>query len=436
MFSKIFETILSRSIVKQVGTRLDDAQHGFRAARSTATNQVQLVDYVAAQMDLGFQVDTAFFDFRKAFDLVDNDVLLQKLSEFGFVRNLLKFFADYLGDRRQYVQLMSYESEEFFTRSGVSQGSTLGPLLFLLMINDLPRVLSSSKCLMFADDLKLFFPISTANDCDVLQDDITAVARWSENNKLLFNPSKCQVMTFTRSTQPVTSVYTLNGTNLSRVDSIRDLGVVLDSKLDFHDHIIDTCKSASRTMGFIMRVASQFKNPNIIVMLYNAYVRSKLEFNSVVWDPKEIKYTTLLERVQRKFCRFLYRRRYGYYPLLYPSKFVLGMVGYDTLEHRRKRNLLILYCKILNNEIDIATVLESVRFFVPQNYMRIGVRRRLNLFVLPDGIRTRHALNSPTPRALSLLNNLLQEIQDTDVFCDKWSILIKKIDIFLNAYLI
>ncbi|CAG4954921.1 unnamed protein product [Colias eurytheme] len=201
--------MLDNQISQQVANILNDCQHGFRKNRSTNTNHINFIDYVASEMDLGNQVDTVYFDFKKAFDLVDNDILLQKLAASGFTPKLLKFFSSYLRDRSQFVRISGNESDNYYTRSGVSQGSTLGPTLFLLMINDLSSTVRAARCLMFADDLKLFLRVRNASDAEVLQEDIDAIAQWSSTNHLPFNTDKCKVMTFSRSRSPFYMTYNL-----------------------------------------------------------------------------------------------------------------------------------------------------------------------------------------------------------------------------------
>lgn len=127
-------------------------------------------------MDAGKQVYTAYFDFKKAFDQVDNDILLQKLAKMGFTSKLLEFFSNFLRNRCQFVRVDGFESKTYHTRSGVSQGSTLGPVMFLIFINDLPNCVDSSKCFLFADDLKLCSGFNTMSDSKTLQADIHAVA--------------------------------------------------------------------------------------------------------------------------------------------------------------------------------------------------------------------------------------------------------------------
>lgn len=297
VFGKLFEMMIDYRITHQFSTQLADGQHGFRRGRSTSTNLTVFVDYASVEMDAGRQIDAAYFDFRKAFDLVDNDILLQKCACVGFSPGLLRFFASYLKDRCQVVRISGCESKPFHTRSGVSQGSTLGPKLFILMINDLPKVVSTAKCLLFADDLKLFLGVSEISDCEVLQRDIDAVAEWSELNKLHFNISKCKTITFSRIRKPISALYTLHGVPLERVTEIRDLGLTFDRELSLRQHVTTVCRESSKTLGFIMRMSYQFPSANIALMLYNAYVRSKLEYGAVVWDPHEVKYTMNVEKI-------------------------------------------------------------------------------------------------------------------------------------------
>ncbi|CAH2087234.1 unnamed protein product [Euphydryas editha] len=173
---KVFESAIHHSLYGQVRARLCDAQHGFRPGRGTTGNLLHLMTQVVPALDAGRQVDVAFFDFRKAFDTVDNNILLAKLAGIGCTPHTL-LFASYLRDKRQYVDCAGCHSDQYWTRSGVSQGSNLGPLQFIIMINDLPEVVCESTCLLFADDLKLVREIGDISDHAKLQHDIDKVIK-------------------------------------------------------------------------------------------------------------------------------------------------------------------------------------------------------------------------------------------------------------------
>ena len=408
--AKIFESALHTKILRQVSAQLSDAQHGFRPARSTTSNLLNYTANILPTVDSGIQVDAAYFDFKKAFDLVDNDVLLKKLAAVGFVPNLLQFFASYLENRQQYVEYAGHRSEPYYTRSGVSQGSNLGPLQFILLVNDLPTVVQSAKCLLFADDLKLSLAVRSAEDCGRLQQDIDKVVAWSRENLLQFNTSKCVTITFSRARSPICHNYEVDGVTMARVREVRDLGVRLTTDLSFREHILNCCKKAYRNLGFLIRTVNGFTNTRAIIALYNALVRSHLECNAVVWAPHETKYIKMVERIQNKYVRYLYMRLYGvypFYPLMYPTLFVLGMVGYNELCVRRDLALVLYLLKVLNGRTDNADILAGISFSVPDRY--VERRRRPRLLAVPRG-RTNMLNKAPLTRAINVLNIIANEI--------------------------
>lgn len=415
---KVIESILHRKISLQISPYLADSQHGFRARRSVNTNLLSLTDTLSSYLDQGSQVDVIYFDFQKAFDRVDNDILLDKLTSFGFTPKLLQLVADYLRDRQQFVRHGCYISPPYHTRSGLSQGSILGPLFFVLMINDLEKVVHHSHCLLYADDLKLIRRVNDVSDCKLLQEDINAVSCWAKTNKLLFNSSKCNTMTFTRSPSPLHNSYFLDNCPIARVNSIKDLGVTFDAKLTFNQHIISLAKDCYKRLGFIIRNAKDFRDPKVIQLLYSALVRSKIESASVIWNPHEKSYTLLLEKVQKAFLRFLYKKMYGYYPFLYPTKYLLGMSGLNSLQVRRYIELLSNACQTLRGESDCSDlVARTCRLFVPDKYLR-GRNHRL---LAEAATRTAAHEHSPVVHAQALLNQFISYAPDCDLFACKWS---------------
>lgn len=411
--AKVLESAIYKNVMRQVSGQLSEAQHGFRPNRSTTSNLLSHMANLLPIIDRGGQVDAAYFDFKKAFDLVDNDVLLSKLAGVGFTPHLLTFFASYMRSRKQFVEYAGFISEPYCTLSGVSQGSNLGPLEFLLMINDLPAVVQDARCLLFADDLKLSLTIETPDDCFKLQRDIDRVVTWSKNNSLQFNTSKCATITFSRLQNPIVHNYVVDGVPMVRVDKVRDLGVSIPSTLKFKEHITGICQKAYRNLGLILRMARGLTNINAVKVLYNALVRSKLESNSIIWAPHEVKYNLMLERVQNKFLRYLYLRYYGVYPLyplMYPTLFVLGMVGYNELRARRALALTSYIFQIIRGRIQQPEVLGNIGFNVPDRY--IWRRRQPCLLVIPKA-RTRLLKEAPLTRAFRILNLVAEK---TDVF--------------------
>lgn len=408
--AKVFESTIHGSLYPQISALLSDAQHGFRPGRGTAGNLLDLMTQVVPTVDAGQQVDVAYFDFRKAFDIVDNDVLLAKLAGVGCTPHTLSFFASYLRDRCQYVDCSGQLSEPYFTRSGVGQGSNLGPFLFILTTNDLPRVVNKSIPLLFADDLKLVHKIKQESDHNILQQDIDRVVEWSRSNKMYFNVAKCSVLSFTRARDPSHYQYCMDGIQLQRVSEVKDLGVSFTADLNFRKHTTDVCKKAYRNLGLVLRLGNQFSNIRALRALYEALVRSHMEGNAVVWSPHETKYKLMLERIQNKFLRFLYLKQYGVYPgypLLYPTLFVLGMVGYNKLEVRREGAVATYVFKIMRGKIHNPSVLNMVGLCVPDGY--VGRRRRPPLLREPPA-RTNLLQHAPLTRALRTLNMVSQQI--------------------------
>lgn len=242
------------------------------------------------------------------------------------------------------------KSNPILPKSSVPQGSILSPLLFALFINDLPQYV---KCniLLFADDLKIFLKISSHNDATKLQHDINAIAVWCRLNGLDLSITKCNAMSFTRRTEATFQFfnYNVNNVTLNRVQAIHDLGVWFDSKLSFDNHLKFISNKAYKMLGFISRSLNNFVQINTYKLLYFTYVRSSLEYCSQVWSPYYESGIDLIEKVQRRFTRILYRRFH------YPAEinYMMRNVRLGILSLRDRREItdeLTLY-KIYNGAI-------------------------------------------------------------------------------------
>lgn len=416
VFGKIYESIIYSHIYQQLSGWFCDEQHGFLPKRSTSSNLINVTTLIADNLDDRKQVDVTYFDYSKAFDKVDSDILLIKMALAGFSCSLLTLLANYLSGRQQYVQYGHSKSNSYSVLSGIGQGSNLGPLLFLILINDLPACIRHSTCLMYADDVKLALPVTNNHDCAKLQEDISSICAWSKRNKLSLNEKKCSVMSYTRAYQPLRYNYMLENTPLQPASSVRDLGTCFDSQLTFNDHILNTCVAARKCLGFVIRQSKNFNSKIALSILYNAYVRSRLETNAIIWSPHEQQYILILERIQKSFIRFLFSKIYGYYPYLYPTLYVLGMVNYTSLETRRNIYLVKYFFNLIRGQIYNPSLLALIPLRVPP-VTRIQLRPRRRLLFAVPAART-HALSySPLHRGLALLNDILNSDSKLDIFC-------------------
>lgn len=242
-------------------------------------------------------------NFRKAFDSVPHNVLLFKLQSFGITGDLWLWLKSYLQHRKQCVRVKGHISKLLPVISGVPQGSILGPLLFILYINDLPDVLKSALAFIFADDTKCLKSIHNPDDVYLLQEDINALLQWSIQSNLIFSSPKCAILHFWGNPSEYCDYY-LDNIKIDGKDTIKDLGILITTDLTWTTHHNQIVSKAYRVLGLIRRSFST----NIIEIkkqLYLSLVRSHLVYCSVLWRPYQIKDILLLERVQRRATKYI-----------------------------------------------------------------------------------------------------------------------------------
>ena len=264
--------------------------------------------------------------------------LFKKLEAHGITGKILKWVKHWLSNRRQKVSINNENSNWLDVTSGVPQGSVLGPVLFIIYINDLDCDLVS-KVGKFADYTKLCKSIIDPNDIELLRNDLQKLDKWSSDWQMQFNVDKCTVMHFGHKNQQ--NEYSLGNNSLKISASERDLGIIIDSSGKFSEQCNAAVKNANTTLGMIRRSIT-CKSKDIIVRLYKALVRPKLEYCVQVWRPYLRRDIDNLEKVQHRATKMITECR----GLNYERR--LSMTGLTTLEDRRIRGDMIETFKILN----------------------------------------------------------------------------------------
>lgn len=396
---KVFEKLVHDQLYAALKHTFLPQQHGFLKGRSTTTNLVSFVDEVTKGMEGGGQVDAVYTDYRKAFDRLDHSILLAKLYAAGIGGDLLRWFTSYVNGRTQTVALNGFTSDPSLIPSGVPQGSILGPLLFIIFVNDIDQCFKHSNFLLFADDMKIFKFINNFQDLELLQLDLDNLRDYCAMNKLDLNISKCCCITFSRSVRTPAYNYKINGQSLMRTDSVVDLGVTLDSKLLFSKHIENISTKAMKTLGFILRITKDFKLIKTLKILYCSLVRSQLEYASQVWNPCYDKYINILERPQKKFLRFIN----------FKAKILSPDYEYDEVcfhhhllpvQIRREAADLTFLSNIVSGRIDCPSLLSQVGLVTPLS----STPRRRNLQLYTPRHETNYRGNSFFIRTLTNFN--------------------------------
>ena len=265
--SKLYEKIIGSKILEDIGNKICTNQHGFVANKSCLSNLLETAEYINDLLCDNEDVDVFYLDLQKAFDTVSHFKLLTKLKNFGLTQYLLEIVENFLSNRTFRVTVGEFSSFIYRVLSGVPQGSVLGPLLFILFINDMPMNIIN-KLLLFADDAKLCAKASTPL---INQTDINMLADWQRVWGLTFNTNdnKCKVMHIGK-TNPRHN-YSLNDRALPSTEEEKDLGVTMNQEFSWSTHIDNSIKKANSTMSWIMRVII-VKDESTMTQLYKTLV--------------------------------------------------------------------------------------------------------------------------------------------------------------------
>lgn len=343
---KVFESILRDAIMTHLDTNnvISDNQHGFRSAKSCATNLVEFYDRITDALNK-LPADVVFLDMAKAFDKVPTRALLNKLKACGVTGKVGRWIENWLTGRQMRVTINGQASTWTEVLSGVPQGSVLGPILFIIFINDLEQAAGGAGVInMFADDTKVGAMMKTDEDVAQLQSALEGIYNWSQKWGMPFNVAKCKVMhTGRRNTKPQ---YTMGGQVLITTELEKDVGVMVTPNLKPAAHCAKAARTASTVLGQISRTFS-YRDKHTFLSLYVQFVRPHMEFASQAWSPWHQKDINILEKVQERAVKMIG----GLKGSSYSEK--LKELGLQSLQERRDEADLLLAYKVINKRCNV-----------------------------------------------------------------------------------
>ncbi len=301
---KIFEKIVKKEVISflEDNKRLNDFQHGFRSKRSCLTELIDYYNYIVKSiLENKGNVDVIYLDFSKAFDKVDHHILIQKTKKIGICGKVLKWIKEFLTNRTQTVIVEGVKSKPAVVISGVPQGTVLGPILFLIMINDICKGIQS-QIYSFADDTRLLRSIKSSTDSHILQNDLNLIYDFAIKNNLKFNVEKFELIKFGRNAmlKNETSYHNPSNQNIIATSTVKDLGITFNDNLSFTNHINKIVSKCRQLTGLILRTFKT-RNTDIMIMLYKSLIRPNIEYCCQLWYPHKNEDLQKLESIQRTF---------------------------------------------------------------------------------------------------------------------------------------
>jgi hypothetical protein len=402
---KLMESIIRDAMMAHLleGNLIKDSQHGFMPGRSCGSNLLEFLEKVTKVLDEGQPFDAIFLDFAKAFDKVPREKLLEKLRAHGIRRKTLQWIRQWLSGRRQRVFLNGKYSKWSEVLSGVPQGSVLGPILFLIFINDLDSVVEEVDIVRkFADDTKMGHRVDNMEGRERLQEAINKLVEWSVKWGMEFNIKKCKVMHFGHN-NPVHR-YSMGGVELGVTEEERDIGVSVQKNLRPSAQCAKAARTASTVLSQLSR-SFHFRDRHVFVRLYKQYVRPHLEFATAAWSPWTAADKECLEKVQKRAVKMVS----GLKSTEYEEK--LKELGMTTLEERRHQIDMQQTHKILHG---VDRVSKETWFTMASDSQR-ETRQGTNPWnIKPQTARLEIRRNFFSNRVVNGWNSIPREIQEKE----------------------
>lgn len=290
---------------------LTDEQFGFRRFRNTQQSIFKFIDNIYQNINSSLSTIAIYVDFRKAFDTVDHQILLEKLKTFNLSNNSVKLFNSYLTDRTQQVFTNKILSKKCLVKTGVPQGGTLGPLLFIMYINSLPNIINNSQTILFADDTVIFHPVSNFDhNYNQIQKDLYHLHLWCRLNLLEINASKTKVMFFSskhlNSTSKPLRKFKLGLSDLEFVEEYKYLGVTIDSKLSFTKHLKNLISTVSFKISQLRKIRKSLSD-KVALQLYKSMILPVMDYSDIFYHHQNAKLVRKLQTLQNRAIRVISR---------------------------------------------------------------------------------------------------------------------------------
>ena len=345
---KVMESLLRDSIVSHLAKHslIHNTQHGFMSGRSCLTNLLEYLEELTKLMDTGKAVDIVYLDFAKAFNKVPIRRLLSKCAGLGIQGELLAWIEEWLTGREQRVVLNGEASSWEPVRSGVPQGSVLGPTLFLIFINDIDSAVNVTGSVLekFADDTKWAMVVECEEDRAIFQQGLDRLMEWSIEWQMLFNVDKCHIIHAGHKNNLFE--YSMGGRVLEEVDYEKDVGVLLHKSFRPSMQCAKAAKKANSVLGQLSRGVS-YRDKDTFMGLFTTYVRPHLEYCSQAWSPWTQGDKEVLEAVQKRAVGMVTNLKGRSYEER------LAEMGMVTLEERRRRGDLVQMYKVFTGKDNV-----------------------------------------------------------------------------------
>ena len=352
---KILESIISSQFTDFFLSHklLNKQQHGFLKRHSTSTNLLDSINDWSISLHNQSSTIVAYVDFQRAFDSLSHTKLIYKLTSYGISGNLLYWIQSFLTNRTQIVRVGNHLSNPCPVSSGVPQGSVLGPILFILFINDVTDSFHDTiSAQPFADDIKIYTTLTHPSDYISFQNHLDLIHAWSSAWQLPISHSKCNTFAIGKRFQPINNhTFNISSIPLTSLQSIPDLGITIEITLTFNNHIQSIITRANQRAHLIHRCFLS-KDTKSLIRAFKVYVRPLLEFDTPAWSPHEIGLINSIEGVQRSFTK----RLPGLKDTPYADR--LSILKLQSLEHRRLITDLVTCFNIIHDRCS----LEFARF--------------------------------------------------------------------------